>query len=134
MVSTRRKKMEKNRKVSLWFGNFENENLLEDFIDIEYTEDGDCVPSKFQKYFNIEYYDEDFLEMRYFTEKQNNLQQILKGFSSYDLIISRLEEKYSNISYNSIILLYNFEYSGEIKEYKDFNNNELYYITCVDYE
>ena len=126
--------MEKYGMVSLWCGVFENENLFNEFVDINYTEDGDDIPSKVVDHFEIDDYDEDFSEIGYFNEKQNDFQKILKGFSNDDIILSKLNKKHSDIYYNSIILLYNFEYSGNIKEYKDSNNNQLHYIACVRYQ
>ena len=60
--------MEKYGMVSLWCGVFENENLFNEFVDINYTEDGDDIPSKFVEHFEIDYYDEDFSEIGYFNE------------------------------------------------------------------
>ncbi|MEY8321852.1 immunity 22 family protein [Lachnospiraceae bacterium 46-61] len=126
--------MEKYGVVSLWCGVFQNEDLFNQFIDADYTEDGDYIPSRFEEHFDIDYYDEDFSEIGYFKEKQNDFQKILKVFSNDEIILSKLNKKYNDIYYNSIILLYNFEYSGNVKEYKDSNDNQLHYITCVSYQ
>ena len=38
-----------NDHVSIWIGNFENEEELMNYTNIEYTEDGDSISSTFEK-------------------------------------------------------------------------------------
>ncbi len=71
--------MQKEGKVSLWLGNFNNEKTFREFMEIKYTDDGDSIPSKFKKQFKIDYYDIDFSEIDYMEEKSNDLEVLLEG-------------------------------------------------------
>lgn len=124
--------MQKEGKVSLWLGNFNNEETFREFMEIKYTDDGDSIPSKFKKQFKIDYYDIDFSEVDYMEEKSNDLEVLLEGFSSDYEIIPKLNEKYNGDIYNSIVLLYDFEYDSNGENYKD-ENNTLDFIGCVEY-
>ena len=124
--------MQKEGKVSLWLGNFNNEKTFREFMEIKYTDDGDSIPSKFKKQFKIDYYDIDFSEIDYMQEKSNDLEVLLEGFSNDYEIIPKLKENYDGNMYNSIVLLYDFEYDSNKINYKN-ENNILDFIGCVDY-
>ncbi|MDB2076291.1 MULTISPECIES: immunity 22 family protein [Clostridium] len=124
--------MQKEGKVSLWLGNFNNEKTFREFMEIKYTDDGDSIPSKFKKQFKIDYYDIDFSEIDYMEEKSNDLEVLLEGFSNDYEIIPKLKENYDGNMYNSIVLLYDFEYDSNKINYKN-ENNILDFIGCVDY-
>ncbi|AWI03469.1 immunity 22 family protein [Clostridium drakei] len=124
--------MQKEGKVSLWLGNFIDEKTFREFMEIKYTDDGDSVPSEFKKQFQIGYYDMDFSEIDYIDKRSNDLQVLLEGFSNDYEIIPKLNEKYNGDMYNSIVLLYDFQYDSKEENYKD-GHNELNYIGCVEY-
>lgn len=124
--------MQKEGKVSLWLGNFNSEKTFREFMEIKYTDDGDSIPSKFKKQFKIDYYDIDFSEIDYMEEKSNDLEVLLEGFSNDYDIIPKLNEKYNGGIYNSIVLLYEFEYDFNEENYKG-DNNTLDFIGCVEY-
>lgn len=124
--------MQKEGKVSLWLGIFNDEETFRKFMEIKYIDHGDSIPSKFKKQFKIDYYDIDFSEIDYMEEKSNDLQVLLEGFSNDYEIIPRLNEKYNGGMYNSIVLLYDFEYQYNGDNYKD-GDNKLEFIGCVDY-
>lgn len=46
--------MEKEGYVSLWIGNIKSDDELMAYVELEYTDDGDCIPSKFLKDFSID--------------------------------------------------------------------------------
>ena len=123
--------MQKEGEVSLWLGNFSDEESFREFMEIKYTNDGDSIQSEFKKQFKIEYYDIDFSEVDYTEEQSNDLKVLLEGFSNDYEIIPKFKEKYSGNMYNSIVLLYDFEYDNNIN-YKN-RNNILEFIGCVDY-
>ena len=123
--------MQKEGKVSLWLGNFSDEESFREFMEIKYTNDGDSIQSEFKKQFKIEYYDIDFSEVDYMEEQSNDLKVLLEGLSNDYEIIPKFKEKYSGNMYNSIVLLYDFEYDNNIN-YKN-GNNILEFIGCVDY-
>jgi hypothetical protein len=124
--------MQKEGKVSLWLGIFNDEETFREFMEIKYTDDGDSIPSKFKNQFKIDYYDIDFSEIDYMEEKLNDLQVLLEGFSNDYEIILKLNEKYNGGMYNSIVLLYGLEYDSNGEKYKD-GDNELEFIGCVEY-
>lgn len=124
--------MQKEGMVSLWLGNFKDEETFRKFMEIKYTDDGDSAPSLFKKNFKIKYYDIDFSEIDYIEEESSDLQILLEGFSNDYEIIPRFNEKYNGDIYNSIVLLYDFEYNCNVKNYKA-GDNQLNFIGYVNY-
>lgn len=128
--------MEKLNKVSLWLGIFELEKDFRNFVKKEYDEDGNSIPSSFQKSYDIVRYDVDTAEMDWITESCTSLKQLLNGFSSDIQIISQVKDfiPEKNISkYNSIILLYNYEYNTNGKRKVKTENGEMEFIASVNY-
>ncbi|MFC0414081.1 immunity 22 family protein [Cytobacillus solani] len=79
--------MEEEGFVSLWVGKFKSNNDLQNYLLITYTEDGDAIPSTFEKDFQIDYFDEDFMEAEYFDQETKNLPALLDGCSYDDAVI-----------------------------------------------
>ncbi len=67
-------------KVSIWLGDFENEEQFYHYMNLSYTEDGDLIPSAFMNDFNIEDYDDDFQEIYYFEKPEDKISVILNDF------------------------------------------------------
>lgn len=63
--------MERDGYVSLWTGTFKTNADLQQYLLISYNEDGDAVPSEFEKDVQIDYYDEDFLWKLSFLKRQS---------------------------------------------------------------
>ena len=121
--------MIKENKVSLWLGYFEKENEFRDYMDVEYDEDGNITPSKFQEEFSIEKYDLDATEIDWISDMCADVDTLLEGFSNDFEIIPQFKELLLNkniMQYNSIILFYNFEYQGT------YLTSKLEYIGCVN--
>ncbi|MGD7043196.1 immunity 22 family protein [Jeotgalibacillus proteolyticus] len=109
--------MEKKGFVSIWFGNFNQENSLEEYVDLTYDEDGESIPSKFFIDFNIDMdeTDEDTIEKAVHEHSSSDIAKLLDGCSYDEIVIPNVK---SNIelkkSYNAVILIYNFRYNNEI--------------------
>jgi len=106
--------MRKNDIVSLWLANVDDVDKLKKFTDDSYTEDGDYIPSIFSDLFKLESYDEDFSDVGYVGSK-DCVTELLNGFSYDYAIIPKFKKviEKNNIcvgDFNSVILLYNFEY------------------------
>ncbi|SFJ16105.1 immunity 22 family protein [Thermoflavimicrobium dichotomicum] len=124
--------MEKEGFVSLFIGNSHSYKELQDYISNNYTEDGDALPSEFEKDFNIDYYDEDFREVKCYNKSSNDLRVLLEGFSYDEEIIPKFIEicgECLNQEANSVILLYNFLYNGNINE-----TNQFRFLGTVQYK
>jgi len=100
-------------KVSIWMGLFEGEEELHKYTNIEYTENGDSIPSEFESEFSLGYYDRALVEKK-FVKKTSDVETLLKNFSynesfqKSNLIIAK--------EYNSVILIYDFEKAVDIKD------------------
>lgn len=128
--------MECENTVSLWLGNFDFEEELEEYTNETYTENGDYIVSKFcQDFFQGEGpYEYDFFERFLTDEKYDNIRSLLEGCSYDTSVITSLEEKIGQnleIAYNAVFLIYDFKYAGEIKENPKGN---VKFITAVPYE
>ncbi|MBC1425615.1 immunity 22 family protein [Listeria seeligeri] len=123
--------MEKKGIVSLWLGNFQNIQELEEFVNLSYDDDGESVPSRFFLEFNIDIDDieEDFIEKAVLENTSNDIAALLKGCSYEEVIIPRILDKCNiKLTYNTIILIYDFEYNGSIQV-----SNDTEFITTVNY-
>ena len=126
------KYMEKEGFVSLFIGNSKSYKDLQNYILNSYIEDGDLLPSEFEKDFNIDYYNEDFREVEFYDEPSNDLRVLLEGFSYDEEIIPKFIElcgERLNQEANSVILLYNFQYNGNVNE-----KNQFRFLGTVQYK
>lgn len=128
--------MESKGQVSIWIGNFSEFKELERYVQTDYTEDGDAIDSKFETNFGIKYYDEDFREINMLDEPEESFTCMIQEHSYYKSIIENYTKENSDYlgdKYNSIILLYNFNYNQNIKEIK---GRDMYirYVASVEYD
>ncbi|VXB70074.1 conserved hypothetical protein [Bacillus sp. 349Y] len=129
--------MEYSGVASVWFGVSKSFENLEEYVDIEYTEDGDAIDSKFGTNFEFGYYDEDNIEICFYENPKNNVDDILNDFSYSELIIPKIKELINGdklaYSINSVIVLYDFQYN-EAKCGVEFENLEIKFIGTVPYK
>jgi hypothetical protein len=129
--------MEYSGVVSVWFGVSKSFENLEEYVDIEYTEDGDSIDSKFGINFEFGNYDEDNIEICFYEEPKNNIDDILNDFSYSEVIIPNIKELVNgdNLVYwiNSVIVLYDFQYD-EAKSGDGTENIEIKFIGTVPYK
>lgn len=127
--------MEKEGFVSLWVGNVQSSEELDRLLAVSYSDEGDFIPSIFAKHFNIRRYDDAVREAEYYEEASDDLNQLLEGFSYDEEIIpkftSLVQEGLTN-DFNAIVLLYNFEYTGEIVE-ATIQSNYFRFLGAVEY-
>lgn len=122
--------MIKENKVSLWLGFFEDDNSFKQYIKVSYDEDGNYIPSKFQESYAIKTYDLDAIESDWISDRCSDVSTLLTGFSNDYEIIPQFETLLDGKEiekYNSIVLLYNFEYANDYC-----TDGKLEYIGCVD--
>ncbi len=122
--------MIKENKVSLWLGFYENADEFKNYLKVSYDDNGNYIPSKFQESYAIKKYDLDAMECDWLSKQCSDVESLLTGFSGDYEIISQFKKmlEHKNIeNYNSIVLLYNFEYSNI-----DYVDEKLEYIGCAD--
>lgn len=121
--------------VSLWLGCFRDLETLERYTEIKYNEDGDSIPSLFEKDFTLGYYDRDLTEKDWIPEKENDIEKLLVDFSYDEQLIKQFKEIKLVSKYNTIILIYNYKYDEEDKiNYTiDKNSYKLDYIGTAKY-
>lgn len=123
--------MIKKNKVSLWLGKFATSDEFTRYVDVKYDEDGNYIRSEFQEEFEITRYDLDAVEKDWISERCDDIKSLLAGFSYDYEIIPKFEKMICNeklSEYNSILLLYNFEYE------KAYKNKRMDYIGCEGFE
>ena len=113
--------METENTVSMWIGNFASREELDNYIDLRYDDDGEIVSSKFYDAFQIDIDDIDdyLIEKEYCDSRFSNVYDHIIGASYADVIIDNLkkiEDALAIPDSNSIILLYNYKYCGQVKE------------------
>ncbi|NEW09776.1 hypothetical protein GK047_28050 [Paenibacillus sp. SYP-B3998] len=127
--------MEKEGFVSLWVGSIQSSEELDRLLAVSYSDEGDFIPSIFAKQFEIRRYDDAVREVEYYEEESNDLNQLLEGFSYDDEIVPRfaalMKEGLTN-TFNAVVLLYNFKYTGEIIE-GTIKSNYFRFLGTVEY-
>lgn len=113
--------MEREGFVSLWIGKMDSEDLMDKYVELIYTDMGEWLLSPFLTDFNINIndFDEDFIEKVCHENDVKTLNRLIAGCSYEDVVISRFISIFDDKlpkGINSAILLYNFEYDGNIKE------------------
>ncbi len=121
--------------VSIWLGNFETEKALLEYTQESYTEDGEYVPSTFCEEFfgGEEPFEIDSFERYSVSEASMDIRALLEGCSYDESVISSLMSIIGdrfNKEYNSVILIYDFAASDELKQIK----GKADYIASVTYQ
>lgn len=116
-------------RVAIWMGNFENEEELFKYTNIEYDSEGNSIPSEFEKEFSLGYYDRDLVEKK-FSNELVTIEQLLEDFSySQTFEIADLEIKKS---YNSVLLIYDYEET--LKNMQSQEDRKMDFIKQINYE
>ncbi len=63
--------------ASVWFGISKSLQNLEEYVEIDYTTNGDSVHSKFGTSFEFGYYDEDNIEICFYENNKRDVEHIL---------------------------------------------------------
>ncbi|MCC5803775.1 immunity 22 family protein [Rossellomorea vietnamensis] len=124
--------MEKQSWVSIWLGNMNGEDSIEEYVNVTYDENGESVPSKFYNDFNIDMdeMDEDKIEKAVYKSRSSNMVTLLTGCSYEEIIVPQMKgERNFKKSYNAVILLYDFDYNELITSMGAFE-----FITSIRYE
>ena len=111
--------METENTVSIWIGNFADQSQLDHYLQINYDEDGEAVPSQFliENSIDMDDIDDDLIESEVYDVEHSNLEQMLKGASYEQTILRNLKEEGINMIIppsNTIILLYNYHYIANV--------------------
>ncbi len=115
--------MEEENKVSIWLGNFNSEDELTEYMEEHFTEDGDMY-SDFMKAFEIDFIDNQFQEVFF---SKNLSKEDFKSFSYAESYVDDINANLEN--YNSVIAIYNFNYSKKIQKSSDVD-----FIGVYDYQ
>lgn len=123
--------MEKQGMVSIWLGNVNSLDQLEEYIKNTYDEKGESVPSRFFVDFNIDMdeTDEDLIEKGILEEKSDKFYELLEGCSYIEAILHNMNKSINlTKAYNAIILIYNFEYDNYVGK-----SGQFEYIISTSY-
>ena len=125
--------METENTVSIWIGNFADKSQLGYYLQINYDEDGEVVPSQFliENGIDLDDIDDDLLEAEIYDVEHSNLEQMIKGASYDKTILRNLKGEGINMIIppsNTIILLYNYHYIDNVvaREHIRFIGNVSY--------
>ncbi|MUV38818.1 hypothetical protein JNUCC1_02689 [Lentibacillus sp. JNUCC-1] len=99
--------------VSLWLGVFPDFEAVDQYMEVKYTEDGDSIPSDFEKDSRLGYYDRVTVEKDWMPDAGDEITKMLAGFSYDDQIISQFMGSKVTSRYNTMILVYGYNYYDE---------------------
>ena len=97
--------------VTLWLGESSSADALEEYVRLNYSDDGDLIPSKLMRDFDIPSYDEDFREAERLEQPERQIRSLLEGFSYDEIIAERVAEICGDtvdFDANAVVLLYNY--------------------------
>lgn len=120
------------QKVSLWLGNFASQEEFQEYFKITYKEDENSVSSEFETDFHLSYYDRDLVEKDWVNVSENNIDVLLEGFSYDEEIIMKFPKILS--TYNTIVLIYDFDYSKEELKVSNNGSGTLEFIGIAEYD
>jgi hypothetical protein len=105
--------MEKKGCVSLWLANVADAETLKASMAVNFTEDGDSVPSKFAEAFGIRRCNPDTVETK-FVGTKSNISEVLSGFSYCDEIVPDFAEKSVDVAgFNAAVAMYEYRYEND---------------------
>jgi len=116
-------------KVLIFMGLFEGIEEFQKYTNVEYTKDGDSVPSKFEEDFGLEYYCRDLVEKK-FIESTSDIELLLKDFS-YSDSFQKNDLKITQ-EYNGVMLIYDFEDTIDVATIS--KNAPMNFVGEIDYE
>lgn len=116
-------------------GNFSNFDEVEKYTEIIYDEDGDSIPSVFEREFKLGYYDRDLIEKDWVPDTEDDIKELLVDFSYDDQLIKQFIDVKLNSKYNTIILIYNYNYDKDGRPMSSVNKNayKLNFIGTAEY-
>ena len=120
------------QKVSLWLGNFASQEQFQEYFKISYKEDGVSVSSEFETDFHLSYYDRELVEKDWVDVSENNIDVLLEGFSYNEEIIMQFPK--ISTTYNTIVLIYDFDYSKEGLKVSNNGSGTLQFIGIAEYD
>ena len=126
------KVLKMKQKVSLWLGNFASQEEFQEYFKITYKEDENSVSSEFETDFHLSYYDRDLVEKDWVNVSENNIDVLLEGFSYDEEIIMKFPKILS--TYNTIVLIYDFDYSKEELKVSNNGSGTLEFIGIAEYD
>jgi Immunity protein 22 len=130
--------MESPGVMSLWLGHFATKEKLEEYIEVEFNEEGDGIRSLFMRDFKMGFsdYDEDLLEKTFKEEATSSLERLLQNISYKEKVFSQFVSHYGielGESFNTVIAIYDTQYDEE-KDAVSLQDRRLVYMGSVVYE
>ena len=107
--------------LSVWVGDAESQQALEEYVHLAYSDEGDLIPSQLLKDFDLvdddgDYneYDEGCREISFYELGSRSLEMCLQEFSYSDQIVEKVlsavsEEEVSLA--NAVVILFNYKAS-----------------------
>ncbi len=128
------KKETKETFVSLWLGNSESEEELENYTEFDYSCD-DVTTSALIQDFDIDAdeIDEDSFESVYLPESSGIISVLLRGCSYEEAVVKEFQRKIGDklhSVYNSVILVYDYQYDRKIPASAG-EKNQFQFMGCV---
>ena len=111
--------MREKGSVSLWLGQASTFDALEHYVQFEYSDDGDLLSPPFMLDFSLDRWDEDFREAGVLERPSSVIKDILRGCSYEGQIVPQFERlcgETIGFDANAVVLLYDYCYSGYIRE------------------
>lgn len=108
---------DKDNYASLWLCKVDSEEILQEYVRIDYEKEDEEIPFEMGCDFHISWYDEDFFEASYRPGLRG--WDLLKDHSYIKDVFPELIKKFQDVmddKFNSVILIYNMEYAGNIRE------------------
>lgn len=130
--------------LSIWLGNADSREALENYVCLRYSEDGDLIPSSLMKDFALvdedgDYndYDEGCREIAYFRNSLHAQASLFTNFSYSDQVTEKVLTKLSgksNAEINAVVVLYNYHALIPENKISGSNGVRLIYHGAFEYK
>lgn len=99
--------------VSLWLGTAPDSDVLNDYVELSYDDNGELIASSFMLDFSLLYWDEDFREADHLETACQSVAKVLSGFSYDSRLIEQFQQQLGRTlpaEVNAVVLLYNYRH------------------------
>ena len=129
---------------SVWLGDANSEQVLEEYVRLTYSDDGDLIPSQLMKDFELvdedgDYndYEEGCREIAFFENASRSPSSVFQDFSYSEQVIDKVCAKLgaeTNEPFNAVVVLFNYRANVAENRASDSSGVRLRFIGSMEYK
>ncbi|MEK7466167.1 MAG: immunity 22 family protein [Planctomycetota bacterium] len=111
-------------------GHVASEGNLHEYVQTTYSEDGEAIPSRSSKDFEIPHFSEGVIEVRFLDFQTRAVLDVFRGHSYENEIIQGIVNLYGELltqGGNAVVLLFGYQHAGPV----DVDDGSIVSFHCV---